>query len=90
MTIELALAWALEREVPAASVVPAMRLLVVRGFARYMIGLDPRTEIPPTELIPLRKHRRTPFIYSDADIAALMEEARTGSVSRWWQRPTRR
>jgi integrase/recombinase XerD len=77
VTIELALAWALERDVPAGSVVPAMRLLVVRGFARYMIGLDSRTEIPPTDLIPLRKHRRAPFIYSDADIAALMEQART-------------
>jgi integrase/recombinase XerD len=77
VTVELALAWALEREVPTGSVVPAMRLLVVRGFARYMIGLDPSTEIPPTELIPLRRHRRAPFIYSDADIAALMEQART-------------
>ena len=45
VTVELALAWATERDVPAGSVVPAMRLLVVRGFARYMIGLDPRTEI---------------------------------------------
>jgi integrase/recombinase XerD len=77
VTIELALAWATERDVPAGSVVPAMRLLVVRGFARYMIGLDPRTEIPPTELIPLRRHRRAPFIYSDAEITALMEQART-------------
>ena len=77
VTIELALAWALERDVPAGSVVPAMRLLVVRGFARYMIGLDPGTEIPPTELIPLRQHRRAPFIYTDEDIAALMEQART-------------
>ncbi len=77
VTIELALAWALERDVPAGSVVPAMRLLVVRGFARHMIGLDGRTEIPPTGLIPLRQHRRAPFIYSDADIAALMEKART-------------
>lgn len=78
VTIELALGWALEREVPTGSVVPATRLLVVRGFARYMIGLDPRTEIPPTQLIPARRQRRAPFIYSSADIAALMEHARTG------------
>lgn len=76
VTIELALGWALEREVPAGSVVPATRLLVVRGFARYMIGRDPRTEIPPTQLIPRRRQRRTPFIYSSADIAALMDQAR--------------
>jgi integrase/recombinase XerD len=78
VTIDLALGWAVEREVPAGSVVPATRLLVVRGFARYMIGLDPRTEIPPTQLIPVRRQRRTPFIYTSADIAALMEHARTG------------
>ena len=52
VTIELSLAWALERDLPAGSVVAATRLLVVRGFAHYMIGLDPRTEIPPTQLIP--------------------------------------
>jgi integrase/recombinase XerD len=78
VTVERALAWALEREVPAGSVVPATRLLVVRGFARYMIGLDPRTEIPPAQLIPARRQRRTPFIYTSADIASLMEQARTG------------
>jgi integrase/recombinase XerD len=77
VTTEIALAWALERDLPAGSVVPAVRLLVVRGFARYMIGLDPRTEIPPTELIRPRRQRRAPFIYSDADIAALMNQART-------------
>jgi hypothetical protein len=43
-------AWAVEPIVPAGSVVPAMRLLVARGFARYMAGIDPRTEVPPTEL----------------------------------------
>jgi integrase/recombinase XerD len=74
VTIELALSWALEREVPAGSSVRSMRLLVVRGFARYMTGIDPRTEIPPTGLIPFRKRRRAPFIYTEADIAALMAQ----------------
>ena len=78
VTVELALAWALEPEVPAGSVVPAMRLLVVRGFARYMAGIDPRTEIPPTGLIRFRQQRRPPFIYTDGEILALMAQARTG------------
>lgn len=78
VTVELALAWALERDLPAGSVVAATRLLVVRGFARYMAGLDPRTEIPSAQLIPARRQRRTPFIYTSADIAALIEQARTG------------
>lgn len=78
VTIDLALSWPLEPEVPSGSVVPAMRLLVVRGFARYMSGIDPRTEIPPTGLIRFRQRRRPPFIYSDAEILALMAQARQG------------
>ena len=78
VTIDLALSWALEPDVPPGSVVPAMRLLVVRGFARYMSGFDPRTEIPPTGLIRFRRRRRPPLIYSDAEILALMQQARDG------------
>ncbi len=78
VTVDLALSWALEPEVPPGSVVPWMRLLVVRGFARYMAGIDSRTEIPPTGLIRFRQHRRPPFIYTDAEILALMAQARTG------------
>jgi len=64
-----------EPDVPAGSGVRAMRLLVVRGFARYMEGVDPQTEVPPAGLIPSRQRRRAPFIYSDADILALMAQA---------------
>jgi integrase/recombinase XerD len=78
VTVELALSWALEPKVPPGSVVPWMRLLVVRGFARYMAGIDPQTEIPPTGLIRFQQQRRPPFIYSDAEILALMAHARKG------------
>jgi len=78
LTVELALSWALEPKVPPGSTVPATRLLVVRGFARYMSGIDSRTEIPPAGLIPLRRHRRPPFIYTDAEVLALMAQARSG------------
>ena len=78
VTIELALAWSTERDLAPGSVVPAMRLLVARGFARYMAGIDPRTEIPPAGLVPFRQRRRPPFIYTDAEVLALMERARTG------------
>ena len=78
VTIDLALCWALEPQVPPGSVVPWMRLLVVRGFARYMVGIDPRTEIPPPGLIRFRQQRRPPFIYSDAEIVALTAQAREG------------
>jgi integrase/recombinase XerD len=76
LTVGLALAWATEPTVPAGSVVPATRLLVARGLAHYLVGIDARTEIPPTGLIPLRKHRRPPYIYTDTEVLALMERAR--------------
>jgi integrase len=76
VTIEAALAWSLEREVPAGSVVPAHRMLVVRGFARYLSGIDPRTEVPPAGTIRHPNRWRRPFIYSDADVLALIEQAR--------------
>lgn len=76
VTIEAALAWSLEREVPAGSVVPAHRMLVVRGFARYMSGIDPRTEVPPAGTIRHPSRWRRPFIYSDADVLAMIEQAR--------------
>jgi integrase/recombinase XerD len=61
---------------PPGSVVSPMRMLVVRGFARYMAGIDPRTEIPPAGVIPFRQRWRPPFLYSEADIVALMAAAR--------------
>jgi integrase/recombinase XerD len=76
VTIEVSLAWAVEPIVPAGSVVPAKRLLVVRGFARYLAGIDPRTQIPPTGLIRLRRCRRAPYIYTDEEILTLMDRAR--------------
>ena len=48
----------------------------VRGFARYLHALDPATEIPPLDLLPARKHRPIPYIYSDDEITALMNAAR--------------
>jgi integrase/recombinase XerD len=76
VTIEVALAWSLEREVPVGSVVPAHRMMVVRGFARYLSGIDPRTEVPPAGAVRQPQRRRRPFIYSDADVLALIEQAR--------------
>lgn len=74
VTIELALGWALEPQVAPGSTVRATRLMAVRGFARYMTGIDPRTEIPPPGLIALRRNRRPPFIYNEAEIQALLAQ----------------
>jgi len=76
VTVEAALAWSLKREVPVGSVVPAHRMMVVRGFARYLSGIDARTEVPPAGAIRQPQRWRQPFIYSDADVLALIEQAR--------------
>ncbi|MBW1689033.1 MAG: tyrosine-type recombinase/integrase [Deltaproteobacteria bacterium] len=71
ITSALALAWAKQ---PAAATTYwwAARLSMVRTFARYAHTLDPRTEIPPHDVLPRNRPRLQPYIYSDADVAALM------------------
>jgi len=75
VTIETALAWSLERTVPDGSRVPAQRMMAVRGFARYLSGIDSRTEVPPPGTIRHPKRWRRPFIYTDTDVLALIEQA---------------
>ena len=51
VTVDLALDWAtLPKE--AQPVWWHLRLGVVRGFAAHQVTIDPRTEIPPTDLLP--------------------------------------
>jgi integrase/recombinase XerD len=71
VTIEHALAWA---TLPAETSLDwqAQRLSVVRGFASWLSTMDPAAEVPPTDLLPRRTHRATPYLYSEADIAALL------------------
>jgi integrase len=76
VTTQVAVQWALAPKVAAPSSVPATRYRAVRGFARYMAGIDPRTEIPPAGLIRRPRSRRPPFIYTDEDVLALLEQAR--------------
>ncbi len=76
VTVQAALDWCqLPAPVGGVTVVPR-RMTAVRGFARFLSGIHPATEVPPTGLVPLRRQRPTPFIYSDADIAALLGAAR--------------
>jgi len=55
----------------------AMRLGAVRGFARYLHEVDPRVEVPAADLLPDKSCRAVPYLYTDAQIAALMEAAGT-------------
>jgi integrase/recombinase XerD len=74
ITTELALTWA---RMPV-DVHPhrwRQRLGVARGFARYLATLDPASEVPSTDLLPGHRSRIAPYIYADADIAALLVAA---------------
>lgn len=53
----------------------AVRLSVARGFARYLAAFDPNTEIPPADLLHGAAARRTPFIFTDEQIGALIAAA---------------
>ena len=53
----------------------ATRLGVVRRFAVYANAVDPRHETPPQGLLPYRKRRRRPYIFSDSEIANLIAAA---------------
>jgi integrase/recombinase XerD len=75
VTTELALDWAkLPRD--AHPYHWRKRLGVVRLFARYLVTIDPRTDIPSKDLLPATRRRLAPYIYSPAEIAALMSAAR--------------
>lgn len=76
VTVEAALAWARRPDADPASSVWMRRMAVARGFARHMAGIDPGTEVPPRGLVTFRQRRRSPFIYSEADITVLMAQAR--------------
>ena len=74
LTADLALRWATQ----ATGCQPAYwttRLGMVRHFAEYLSAVDPRTEIPPQGLLPHRYHRKSPYIYSDHQVAQLIQAA---------------
>ena len=56
-------------------------MTAARGFARYLAGIDAGTEVPPLGLMPHRQRWRQPFIYSPADIDAVMSQARCSIAS---------
>jgi integrase/recombinase XerD len=76
VSTELAVAWATQ-PVNAGPIWWRQRLGIVRGFADYLRNIDPDTEVPPRDLLPARQQRVAPYLYSAADIAALMAAARS-------------
>jgi integrase len=76
VTAALALAWA-TRPSGAHPAWWRQRLGIARGFARHLAAIDPSHEVPPTDLLPATRPRVTPYLYADADVAALLVAART-------------
>lgn len=74
VTTDLVLRWAatgphVSRDTRAA------RVGDVRRFASWLCVEDPRTQVPPRDLLPCRYTRRPPYIYSDEEIEGLLEPA---------------
>lgn len=73
VTIDNALTWA-----TSAGTDPsywAHRLSIVRQFARHLQTIDPACEVPPAQLLPYRAPRAVPYLYTPAEIRALMHAA---------------
>jgi integrase/recombinase XerD len=76
ITTDLAAAWA---RLPqhGSPLWWAHRLTVVRGFAGYLHVLDEAHDVPPTDVLPWKSHRASPYLYTNAEIAALIAAAAT-------------
>jgi integrase/recombinase XerD len=68
-TTELALAWATSQGTDPGWW--SSRHTAIRGFASYLQTLDPSIEVP-ARVLTSKVCRATPFLYSDADLAAIL------------------
>jgi len=76
ITTQLAVRWATQRP-ESEPVTMAARYRTLRLFALYLNPLDPHTEIPPAGMLPYRKERKSPYIYSDQEVVRLVHTAKT-------------
>lgn len=72
ITHKLALEWATLPPDRHASW--ALRLCDVRGFARHLANVDPRTEVPPVKTLPPLR-RAKPYLYTEEEIRKLLAAA---------------
>jgi len=72
ITTKLALEWA-KQPADASAYWWAKRLGFVRRFALHVRAIDPKTEVPPADLIAYRTCRVTPYLYKEAEIRALLQ-----------------
>lgn len=77
ISVEAALEWASLQGSGPGSNWPAQRLSVVRGLARWAHSHDPGHELIPTDVLPTRVLRATPYLYSAGDVQALIAATAT-------------
>jgi integrase len=71
ITASLAVEWATQPQ-DAHPAWWTSRLVIVRGFAKYLQTSDPRHQVPSLGLLPHRRSRTAPYIYEPAEIIALL------------------
>jgi integrase len=74
ITVDLFLRWK-QHYGSADSYTWSRRLSMLRVFAGWLQGFDPRTEVPPPGLLPGRPRRARPYIYTDDELARIVAEA---------------
>lgn len=77
ITTRLAVQWAVEPQTSKKGYW-AQRLSMARGFAKYLSGLDARTEIPPAGILPYGNRRRKPHIYTRDEVCQLLRATLAG------------
>jgi integrase/recombinase XerD len=86
VTVDAAIGWATAGPQLSPSQI-ARRLSTIRGFATYLAAFDPATEIPPVHLLATGVHRRAPYIFTAAEIDALIRSERRPGCARRYEQP---
>jgi integrase/recombinase XerD len=75
ITVDEAVAWATSPD-GASRAWAGIRLSTVRSFATWLQAREPATEVPPPDVLgPNPVRRAVPYLYTDAEVAALMDTA---------------
>ena len=74
LTTELVVHWA--QDTPTVTRVgTARRLNCVRTFARWLIAIKPRTEVPPAGILGPSYERKPPHVLTEREVSTLMRSA---------------
>jgi integrase len=74
ITSDLALRWSMKPK-GVQQATWARRLSMVRGFAAWLSMVDSRTQVPASRLLPARRRRPKPHIFTKEEIGRLMVQA---------------